>query len=115
MGELDNNNGSFPEHTKQGGELMPYFWCEQNGIDIRPEYHCKDDIHKWGITITINGKRNKDPKVYNKKDIMEQIYKYSEYYFNKYCHNKDTLNKKAKKITESAIKWRKTINNSKYG
>ena len=115
MGELDNNNGSFPEHTKQGGELMTYFWCEQNGVDIRPEYHCKDDIHEWGITITINGKCNKDPKVYDKKDIMEQIYKYSEYYFNKYCHNKDILNKKAKEITESAIKWRKTINNSKYG
>ena len=114
MGELDNNNGNFPEHTKQGGELMPYFWCEQNGVDIRPEYHCKDDTHEWGITITINGKRNKDPKVYDKKDIMEQIYKYSEYYFDKYCTNKDEMKIKAERITRSARRWRKTINKDRY-
>ena len=114
MGELDNNNSNYPEHTRQGGELVPYFWCEDNGINIKPEYHFKNDINEWRINITINDKCNKDPKVYNKKDIMEQIYKYSEYYFNKYCHNKDIFNKKAKEITKAAIKWRGMINNNKY-
>ena len=36
MGELDNNNTNYPEHTRRGGNLVPYFWCEDNGIDIRP-------------------------------------------------------------------------------
>jgi hypothetical protein len=114
MGELDNNNSNYPEHTRQGGDLVKCFWCEENGIDIRPEYHYKDGTHKWRISITINNKYNKDPKVYDKKDIMEQIYKYSEYYFDKYCTNKDEMKVKAERITRSANRWRKTINNNKY-
>ena len=113
MGELDNNNTTFPEHNKQGGDLLPYFWCEENGIDIRPKYHYKNSIHEWRITITIGNKCNLDPKVYDKKDIMEQMYKYSEYYFNKYCTNKSIMQKKAKKITKASKMWRKTINNNK--
>ena len=106
MGELDNNNTDYPNHTKQGGDLVPYFWCEENGIDIRPMYHYKNGTHEWRITITIGNKRNVDPKVYDKKDIMEQMYKYSDYYLDKYCTNKPALNKLAKKITKDAAIWR---------
>ena len=49
-----------------------------------------------------------------KKDIMEQIYKYSEYYFDKYCTNKDEMKVKAERIERSSNRWRKTINNTKY-
>ena len=108
MGELDNNNTDYPNHTRQGGNLVPLFWCEENGIDIRPRYHYKDGIHEWKITITIKGKCSVDPKVYDKKDIMEQIYKYSEYYFNKYCYDKEKLRRRAREISKSSAIWRRT-------
>ena len=108
MGELDNNNTSFPEHTREGGNLVPFFWCEENGIDIGPRYHYKDGIHEWRVTITIKGNCNVDPKVYDKKDIMEQIYKYSEYYFNKYCHEKEKLRRRAREISNASAHWRGT-------
>ena len=60
--------------------------------------------------ITINNKYNRDPKVYDKKDVMEQVYQYSKYYFNKYCTNKDVMKVKAEKIERSSNRWRKTIN-----
>ena len=105
MGELDNDNTNYPEHTRRGGNIVPYFWCEDNGIDIRPTYHYKNGTHEWGITITIKGKSNTDPKVYEKKDVMEQIYKYSEYYFNKYCYDKEEIRRRARKISESSARW----------
>ena len=81
MGELDNDNTNYPHHTRQGGDLVKCFWCEDNGIDIRPEYHYKNGKHEWRIGITINNKYSRDPKVYDKKDVMEQVYQYSKYYF----------------------------------
>ena len=115
MGELDNNNTNYPHHTRQGGDLVKCFWCEENGINIKPEYHFKDGIHEWRIGITINNKYNRDPKVYEKKYVMEQIYKYSEYYFNKYCTNKDEMKVKAERIERFANRWRSSINNNKDG
>ena len=67
MGELDNNNTNYPHHTRQGGDLVKCFWCEDNGIDILPEYHYNNGKHEWRIGITINNKYNRDPKVYEKK------------------------------------------------
>ena len=46
----------------------------------------------------------------DKKDVMEQVYQYSKYYFNKYCTNKDVMKVKAEKIERSSKRWRKTIN-----
>ena len=113
MGELDNNNTNYPEHTRRGGNLVPYFWCEDNGIDIRPTCHYKNGIYKWGITITVKGKCSTDPNVYEKKDVMEQVYQYSKYYFNKYCTNKDEMKVKAEIIERSSNRWRSINNNNK--
>ena len=51
MGELDNDNTNYPHHTRQGGELVKCFWCEDNGIDIRPEYHYKNGKHEWSCLL----------------------------------------------------------------
>ena len=86
MGKLNNDNIEFPDHTREHEGLIPYFWCEENDIVINPEYHYINSNSQWRIGITIKGKRNLDPKVYNKKDIMEKVYKYCEYYYNKYSN-----------------------------
>ena len=96
MGELDNSNKNYPHHTRQGGDLVKCFWCEENGINIKPEYHFKDGIHEWRIGITINNKTNLDPKIYEKKDIMDKIYEYSNYYYKKYSNS--TIEEDEKKL-----------------
>ena len=81
MGKLDNDNSEFPDHTREYEGLIPYFWCEENDIVVNPEYHYVNGDSQWRIGITIKGKRNLDPKIYDKKDIMEKVYKYCEYYY----------------------------------
>ena len=87
MGSLDNNNCEFPRHTKDGNDLIPYYWCDENNIEIRPRYSYKNGLSQWQITITIKDKINIDPKIYDKKDIMDKIYEYSEYYYKKYSNS----------------------------
>ena len=84
MGELDNDNSNYPEHTKKVTDLIPYFWCEDNGVEIKPQYHYKNGISEWRVQIKIGNKINVDPNVYDKKDIMDKIYEYCDYYYNKY-------------------------------
>ena len=93
MGELDtshinnhwhNNNTNYPQHTKKGDKLLPYFWCEDNGIIIGPRYYWKNGTSEWRIQIKIGDKTNLDPNIYDKKDIMDKIYEYADYYYNKY-------------------------------
>ena len=95
MGSLDNNNCEFPMHTKHEEDyLIPYYWCDKNDIKIRPQYHYKDRTSQWKITITINNKTNIDPKIYEKKDIMDKIYEYSNYYYKKYSNSTIEIDKK---------------------
>ena len=86
MGKLDNNNSKFPDHTREYEGLIPYFWCEENDIVVNPEYHYVNGDSQWRIGITIKGKKNLDPKIYDKKDVMEKVYKYCEYYYDKYSN-----------------------------
>ena len=99
MGSLDNNNWEFPEHTKEGNDLISYFWCDENDIVINPEYHCVNSDSQWRVGITIKGKRSLDPNVYDKKDVMEKVYEYCNYYYNKYSNKQvEAIRKKRKPI-----------------
>ena len=60
------------------------FWCEDNDIEIGPQYHYKNGISEWRVQIKIGNKINVDPNIYDKKDIMDKIYEYCDYYYNKY-------------------------------
>ena len=99
MGKLDNNNSEFPDHTREYEELIPYFWCEENDIVVNPEYHYVNGDSQWRVGIIIKGKRNLDPKTYDKKNVMEKVYEYCEYYYNKYSN----------KEIEAIRKYRKPI------
>jgi len=108
MGSLDNNNCEFPTHTKNGDYLIPYYWCDKNSIEIRPQYSYKDGLSQWQIAITINNKTSIDPKIYEKKDIMDKIYEYSEYYYKKYSNSKiEEQKRKCKPIWSDDYKTEK--------
>ena len=99
MGELDNNNWNFPDHTREHEGLISYFWCEENGIVVNPQYHCINGESKWKVGVTIKDKLNLDPKDYDKKDVMEKVYEYCDYYYNKYSNKEiEAIRRKRKPI-----------------
>ena len=59
-------------------------WCLQNkiGVGISPDW--KDDFNRWQIDITIKGNVHTDPKRYMDDNILDQMYKYYKYYYDKY-------------------------------
>jgi hypothetical protein len=84
MGELKEEHGKYPKHTKLDSELISYNWCFNNGIKIGPIPLWGDDYGNWTVQITMNGKTNTDPNKYKKESIMHKVYEYCDYYYNKY-------------------------------
>ena len=85
--KLGEEHGKYPSHQRDGLGLKSYRWCFSNGIKIGPIPMWNEDYGNWTVEITINGKRNVDPNKYAKESIMNKVYEYCDYYYNKY--NKD--------------------------
>lgn len=66
-------------YTEKEREAM--VWCVKNGITIAPFAH---NTSNWYLDITINGNRNRDPVMYDKKVLWKQMFKYYLYYYEKY-------------------------------
>jgi len=62
-------------------DFEAYRWCLNNNIYIAP---LAKSATEWYIDIINNGKTNRDPVVYRKTKIWEQIYKYYNFYYDKY-------------------------------
>ena len=67
-------------------EMKVIGWCLQNkiGVGISPDW--QDDFNRWQIDITIKGNVHTDPKRYMDDNVLDQMYKYYKYYYDK--HNK---------------------------
>ena len=83
MGKLKEEHGKYPSHLIEGG-TKAYRWCFSNGITIGPIPLWGKDYGSWTVEIQMNGKRNTDPKKYEKASIMHKVYEYCDYYYNKY-------------------------------
>ena len=57
---------------------------EQNeiGVSITPDW--KDDMNKWIIEISINGKIYADPNRYDDEIVLNKLCEYYKYYYDKY-------------------------------
>ena len=84
MGNLKEEHGQYPRHTRHNDELKSYEWCLDNRIIIGPIPLWGDDYGNWTVEITMNGKTNTDPSRYKKESIMHKVYEYCDYYYNKY-------------------------------
>ena len=84
MGKLKAAHGTFPKHTRLDDELKSYNWCFSNKILIGPVPLWGDDYGKWTVEIRMNGKTSTDPNKYIKDIIMQKVYEYCDYYYNKY-------------------------------
>tara|TARA_R100000656_G_scaffold118566_1_gene92235 strand:+ start:90 stop:365 length:276 start_codon:yes stop_codon:yes gene_type:complete len=58
-------------------------WCMNKGISIAVIPNWEGGPYDWKVEITINGRSNLDPKVYNSYDAQTKMYEYYKYYYDK--------------------------------
>ena len=87
MGKLKEEHGKYPPHTRQGDDLETYIWCFANRITIGPTPLWGNDYGKWTVNIRLRDNEHQDPNRYDKEDVMEKVYEYCDYYYNKYKKN----------------------------
>jgi len=65
-------------------EMKIIGWCLNNNIAIcsMPDWEGSDT--KWFIDIKINNKRYRDPNKYEDETVLNKIYEYYKYYYDKY-------------------------------
>ena len=75
-----------PTRSWQEDEMKIIGWCinKNIGVGIMPDW--KDDLKRWKIIIEINKNEHTDPKRYMDDNVLDQMYKYYKYYYDK--HNK---------------------------
>jgi len=71
-------------------EMKVIGWCLQNniGVGISPDW--KADMSKWQIDLSINGNIHTDPNKYTDEVILNKMYEYYKYYYNKHKLNTNT-------------------------
>ena len=67
-------------------EMKVIGWSLQNkiGVSISPDW--KDNLNRWQIDISINGNIHTDPSRYDDEVVLNKLYQYYKYYYDK--HNK---------------------------
>ena len=75
-----------PARLWSNEEMKVIGWCLQNniGVGISPDW--KHDLNKWQIDISINGNVHTDPSRYDDEVVLNKLYQYYKYYYDK--HNK---------------------------
>jgi len=65
-------------------EMKVIGWCLQNkiGVGISPDW--KDDLSRWQIDISINGNIHTDPSRYDDEVVLNKLYQYYKYYYDKH-------------------------------
>ena len=56
-------------------------WClnKNIGVGISPDW--KDDMNRWQIDISINGKIHTDPNRYENDTVYNKVVEYYKYYY----------------------------------
>ena len=75
-----------PKKLWHKDEMKVIGWGLQNkiGVGISPDW--KNDMSKWKIDISINGNVHTDPSRYDDEVVLNKLYQYYKYYYDK--HNK---------------------------
>ena len=69
-------------HPWTAEDMKRIEWCMNKGISIAvvPDW---DNVERWMVEITINGRTHMDPKTYNGYDAQTKMYEYYKYYYDK--------------------------------
>ena len=72
------------KRTWTNKEMEIVGWCLTNNINIS----CSPDFdqcgHDWVIDIKIKNNIHRDPKIYEQEVVLNKIYEYYKYYYDKY-------------------------------
>ena len=67
-------------------EMKVIGWCLSKNINIGISPDWKHELNKWQIDISINGNIHTDPNRYDDEVVLNKLYEYYKYYYDK--HNK---------------------------
>ena len=73
-----------PKRSWSQDEMKIIGWClnKNIGVSINPDW--KDDMSRWQINISINGKTHADPNRYYNDNVYNKVNEYYKYYYDKY-------------------------------
>jgi len=73
-----------PKKIWSPDEMKIIGWCLQNkiGVGISPDW--KDEMTRWQIDLNINGKIYTDPSRYTDDAVLDKVYQYYKYYYDKH-------------------------------
>jgi len=73
-----------PKKIWSPDEMKIIGWCLQNkiGVGISPDW--KDEMTRWQIDLDINGKIYTDPSRYTDDAVLDKVYQYYKYYYDKH-------------------------------
>ena len=73
-----------PKYTWLSDQMKIVSWClnKSIGVGINPDW--KDDLTRWQIEISINGKIHADPSHYSDDVVYNKVNEYYKYYYDKY-------------------------------
>ena len=70
--------------TYQDHEMKVIGWCLSNNISISCTPDWKNNGTNWLIDIKINKKTYTDPSTYTDEAVLNKIYEYYKYYYDKH-------------------------------
>ena len=73
-----------PVRSWHPDEMKIIGWClnKKIGVGISPDW--KNDINRWQIEININGNIHLDPKRYEDDSVLDKVFEYYKYYYDKH-------------------------------
>jgi len=76
-----------PERNWDEQEMKMIGWCLTRNIKIGISPDWKDDMNKWQIDISINGKIHTDPNRYENEVVYNKVIEYYKYYYKPNTNN----------------------------
>ena len=73
-----------PVKMWDNNEMKIVGWCLNKNIKIGISPDWKHDLNKWQIDISINGNVHTDPSRYDDEVVLNKLYEYYKYYYDKY-------------------------------
>ena len=82
---MKKSTGKSPgRYTYSDDDMKRVGWCLNNGISISVLPNWRGKISTWVIEIKIKDNAHVDPTNYEKKEVLQKMYEYYKYYYDKY-------------------------------
>ena len=76
-----------PERSWTKEEIKTIGWCLARNIKISISPDWKDEMNRWQIDISINGKIHTDPNRYENDTVYNKVVEYYKYYYKPNTNN----------------------------